>query len=86
VDQALSVVGAAQSLAALNAQTTHVLITVDGEPVRVTFDGSAPTATNGHYWPAGKEEVLTKELAALMRVIRQTAAGTANVHASELTF
>lgn len=49
-------------LSALHADTTHVYVTLEDAQVRVTFDGSAPTSSNGHilnpyyaaYWPAAR--------------------------------
>lgn len=63
-DQRLTVddtVGGVQ-LTALHADTTHVYVTLEDAQVRVTFDGSAPTTTNGHilnpyyaaYWPKAR--------------------------------
>lgn len=64
--------------------TTHVLLTVGAQPIRVTFDGSAPTASNGHYWPSGKEALVTKATAKAARFIR-AGASDSDVHATEFT-
>jgi hypothetical protein len=64
-------------------KTTHVLVSVGPQPVRVTFDGSAPTASNGHYWPAGQQAVLNRSLATAARFIRQGATDS-DIHATPL--
>lgn len=84
-DQALVVTTAIIAFAAFNEESTHVLLTVSAQPVRVTFDGSDPTTDNGHVWAAGYEEVYTKEAAAAMQFYRD--GGTdAYIHASEFAF
>ena len=85
-DQRHNVDGTVRSLDALNANTTHVHITIDGEPARVTYDGSDPTAANGHLWERGKSDTLTKVLASTMKWRRQTGAGTGTLQATEMTF
>lgn len=62
---------------------THVYVTVGAQPVRVTFDGSDPTASNGHYWPAGREAVLNRSLATAAKFIRQGASDS-DIHATPL--
>ncbi len=63
--------------------TTHVLLTVGVNPIRVTFDGSAPTASNGHYWTAGREVLVPKATAKVARFIRVST--DSDVHATEFT-
>lgn len=63
--------------------TTHVYVTVGAQPVRVTFDGSTPTASNGHYWTAGKDMVLSRNLATAAKFIRQGASDS-DIHATPL--
>jgi len=84
-DQNLTVSDTALQLAALNDNTKHVLVTVATQPIRVTFDDSAPTTTNGHYWAAGQERVLKREAAVAMKVIRATGSD-GELHASEMTY
>ena len=85
-DQGITVADTAIALGDLTAEaTTHVLVTVSDQPIRVTFDGSDPTTSNGHYWAAAKEEVLTRELAAVMKMIRATGS-SGYLHATELTY
>lgn len=83
-DQALAVddtVGGVQ-FAAFHADTTHVIIDVQTNDVMVTFDGSAPTSTNGHMIPAEANMVWPKALASAAKWIQVSAAAT--VHASQL--
>jgi len=61
--------------------TTHVLLTVGVNPIRVTFDSSAPTASNGHYWASGREVLVTKATAKAARFIRVST--DSDVHATE---
>ena len=49
--QDLTVSSTAVSFAALHADTTHVMFTVDNAVVRVTFAGDDPTAATGHPMP-----------------------------------
>lgn len=83
-DQALTVDGTAGGVqfSALHADTTHVVLDVQTNDVRVTFDNSAPTATNGHLIPFGSTMVWSKALAAASKWIRVT--GSATVHLSQL--
>jgi hypothetical protein len=87
-DQALDVQGTKQALGDLTFQaiTTHVMVSVADEPVHIRWDGTDVTAARGIYWAPGTCEILTIELAKLAQVIRQSAAGTARVHVSELTY
>jgi hypothetical protein len=70
-------------LAALHADTTTVYVTVEDAQVRVTFDDSAPTSTNGHilnpyyagFWSAAR--------AAAAKFIR-TGSTSGVVHCSQL--
>ena len=68
---------------ALDDLTTHVFWTVDGANVRVTFDGSTPTTSVGHYIADGDSGIWRKETAEAAKVI--AASGTANIHISEMT-
>lgn len=55
-------------------ETTHYLIGVQTNPVMVTFDGTDPTSSYGHLYPAGYQEFWTKQMAIRARWIRQGAA------------
>lgn len=84
-DQRLTVDGTAGGVqfSAFDPQTTHVYLTVENAQCRVTFDGSAPTSTNGHilnpyyaaYWPVAR--------AAAAKFIR-TGSTSGVIHASEM--
>jgi hypothetical protein len=69
--------------AALHANTTHVYWSCEDAQCRVTFDGSAPTATNGHIINPGDLGVWSKGLAAAAKFIR-TGATSATIHASQM--
>lgn len=84
-DQALTVdatVGGVQ-LAALHADTTQVMWDCQVAPLRVTFDGSAPTSANGHLIMPGDCGVWSKALAAAAKFIR-SGATSAVLHVSQL--
>ena len=84
-DQALTVdatVGGVQ-FAAFHADTTHVFWTCETAQCRVTFDGTAPTATNGHVIDPGDSGTWRKELAVAAKWIR-TGATSAAIAASQL--
>jgi len=59
--------------------TRYVLIQVQDNPVRVTFDGSAPTATNGFRYVANQIAEWSVPLARVAKFIRE-GAGDAVVH------
>ena len=83
-DQRLTVddtVGGVQ-FSAFDAATTHVFWTLETAQVRVTFDGSAPTTTNGHILNAGDSGVWNATLAAAAKFIRT--GSTATIHASQM--
>lgn len=64
------------------AQTEVLVIDVQGADVMVTFDGSTPSTSNGHYLSAGDKLMWTKAAGIAARLI---AAGSsaAEVHVSE---
>jgi hypothetical protein len=68
---------------ALHADTTHVLWSNEDAQIRVTFDGSAPTSTNGHIIEAGDSGVWAKALAVAAKFIR-TGTSSGVIHASQL--
>jgi hypothetical protein len=64
--------------------TRYVVLDVQDADVMVTFDGSAPTSTNGHRLYAGSNFTWSKAAATAAKLIRQ--GGTSGVvHASEFT-
>jgi len=84
-DQRLTVdatVGGVQ-FAALAAGTTHVFWSCEDAQCRVTFDGSAPLATNGHIISPLDSGVWSAALAAAARFIR-TGGTSAVIHASQM--
>ena len=84
-DEALTVDATAGGvqLAALHADTTHVFWSNETAPCRVTFDGSAPTSTNGHLVNIGDSGIWAKATAAAAKFIR-TGAVSAVVSASQM--
>lgn len=83
-DERLAVSSTAVSLTAgwTSAKTKYVLIDVQGADVMVTFDGSTPTASNGHLFKAGVQPFFwNKETARVAKFIR-SASTDAAVHAT----
>jgi hypothetical protein len=56
---------------ALHAQTQFVLITIEAQPVRLTVNGTPPTATLGFSHAAGAEILLSRAEAEAARLIRE---------------
>jgi hypothetical protein len=82
-DQRLTVADTAIAFAtAFNASTDFVVLDVQGADVMCTFDGSAPTTTNGHRLYDGTHYTWSKGTAAQAQFIRQ-AGVSATIHASE---
>lgn len=86
-DESLTVGATAVSLTAgwSRSKCKYVAITVAANPVMVTFDGSDPTTTNGHYIP--KETGIMfwhREAARLAKFISQNGSN-AIVHATPFT-
>lgn len=69
--------------AAFQAGTTHVFWSCEDAQCRVTFDGSAPLATNGHIINPLDSGVWSAALAAAARFIR-TGGTSAIIHASQM--
>jgi hypothetical protein len=86
-DQTLTVdatAGGVQFGTAFNSLTRYIVLDVQGADVRVTYDDSAPTTTNGHILFAGRSYTWSKQAAAAAKFIRD--GGTdATIHASEFT-
>ena len=63
---------------AFNWRTTHVLWTLEGSAIRVTFDGSDPViGANGHILAVGATGVWPVQMAQVCRYISDTAANGA---------
>ena len=64
----------------LPAVATHAIITVKGQPIRWRADGTAPTASEGHYMAAGESLVIEGSPLWLRRFqFIDTAAGASEV-------
>ncbi len=74
--------GVQLTASSFNARTSEVVLDVQGADVMVTFDGSAPTATNGHRLYDTRSYTWSKPAASVAKFIRQ-AATNASIHASE---
>ncbi len=84
-DQRLTVSTAPVSLAALDADTKVLLVSVEDQAIRYTIDGSTPTTTNGHVWAAGGESYFSYSFASAMQCIRDDGSD-ATLHVSELIY
>ena len=86
-DQTLTVddtAGGVKFGTAFNSLTRYIVLDVQGADVRVTYDDSAPTTSNGHILFAGRSYTWSKQAAAAAKFIRD--GGTdATIHASEFT-
>jgi hypothetical protein len=80
-DEALAVSNSAVSLTAAFT-CTHVLLTVGANAVRATFEGGTPTASEGHYLPAGTMLLVTYKTAAAAKFIRVSS--DSDIHATPL--
>ena len=84
-DQTLAVADAAvQFGTAFNSLTRYIVLDVQLADVRVTYDGSAPTSTNGHILFAGRSYTWSKQAAVAAKFIRDGGV-SASIHASEFT-
>ena len=85
-DQTLSVDDTAggKQFSAFNSLTTYVVLDVQVSDVRVTYDDSAPTSTNGHILFAGRSYTWSKQAATAAKFIEDSTV-TATIHASEFT-
>ena len=84
-DQTLTVsTSVVQFGTAFNSLTRYIVLDVQGADVRVTYDDSAPTTSNGHILFAGRSYTWSKAAAQAAKFIRD--GGTdATIHASEFT-
>jgi hypothetical protein len=86
-DQTLTVdatAGGVQFGTAFNELTRYIVLDVQDNDVRVTYDNSAPTTTNGHILFAGRSYTWAKETAEAAKFIRD-GASSGIIHASEFT-
>ena len=86
-DQALAVGNSVVQLTdggAFNSLTKYIVLDVQVADVRVTYDGSAPTSTNGHILFAGRSYTWAKRTAEAAKFIEDTTTD-ATIHASEFT-
>lgn len=84
-DQRLTVDATAGGVAfatAFNTATTCVIVDVQTAGVYATFDGSAPTTTNGHYLAQNTSYTWSRATATAAKFIREGAV-SAVIHASE---
>ena len=84
-DQTLAVADSAvQFGTAFNSLTRYIVLDVQLADVRVTYDGSAPTSTNGHILFAGRSYTWSKQAAVAAKFIRDGSV-SASIQASEFT-
>ena len=76
--------GGVQLTNSFNVRTDVVYVDVQDAGVMVTFDGSAPTTTNGHLLPIAHKEYWAKSRAIAAKFI-QSGATAAAVHCSEFS-
>jgi hypothetical protein len=67
-----------------DTHTKRVLVQVDTANVRITYDGSTPTASHGHQYAAGDILRLSVPMATALKARRES--GSANLLVTELTF
>jgi len=63
---------ASNPMSALGSNTTHALVTIEDADVRVRFDGTDPTASEGHLLQAPFAALWSKALAEAAKFIRAT--------------
>ena len=84
-DQTLTVSSSAVPFGtAFNKLTRYIVFDVQGADVRVTYDGSDPTTSNGHILFAGRSYTWSKAAAQAAKFI-QDGSTDATIHASEFT-
>jgi hypothetical protein len=83
-DQALSVAGSVVQFGAFSSACKYVVLDVQTADVRVTYDDSAPTSSNGHILFAGRSYTWAVETARAAKFIR-SGGTSATIHASEFT-
>ena len=83
-DQTLAVDNTVNTFGAFSSACKYVVLDIQTADVRVTYDDSSPTSTNGHILPAGRSYTWAKETAQAAKFIRDGSV-TASIHASEFT-
>ena len=83
-DQTLAVGNSVVQFSAFNSLTKFVVLDVQVADVRVTYDGSTPSSTNGHILFAGRSYTWSKAAAEAAKFIEDTTTD-ATIHASEFT-
>jgi len=73
-DEGLTISTSAVGFVDAPVSAPYVFITIDGADVRVTFDGSDPTTSNGHFLGDGYAELWSRELFNAAQFIRDAAA------------
>ena len=69
---------------AFDSLTKYIAFDVQDADVFMTFDGSAPTTSNGHKLFAGRSYTFSKEAATKAKFIR-SGGTSAKIHASQFT-
>ena len=69
---------------AFDSLTKYIAFDVQEADVFMTFDGSAPTTSNGHKLFAGRSYTFSKEAAVKAKFIR-SGSTSAKIHASQFT-
>lgn len=82
----LSVTGTATNfiVAPLNPNTSHIYWTLDGADIRLTIDGSTPTALAGHVFKDGNSGIWSAGWAKNAKVISTSGTGVFTI--SELNY
>lgn len=71
--QKITVSNSVKQIGALQAQTEYVLVTVDSNNVRVTFDGADPASDDGHLLTAPYTGMWSRARAVAAKFIRVSA-------------
>lgn len=74
----------ATTLGALNAKTRYVLLQVQAQPVRLTYDGENPTSSVGFRYDANATLMLSVTAARGVKVIRE-GSSDATIYVQEFT-
>jgi len=69
---------------AFDSLTKYIAMDIQDADVFMTFDGSAPTTSNGHKLFAGRSYTFSKEAAVKAKFIR-SGSTSAKIHASQFT-
>ena len=76
--------GKDDNIDAFDSLTKYIAMDVQDADVFMTFDGSAPTTSNGHKLFAGRSYTFSKEAAVKAKFI-QAGSTSAKIHASQFT-